>query len=304
MAEPSIRQLRYFVLVADSGSFRAAAELACRSPSALSLSIRELEAALGGQLFEPERVPRISDFGRRCLPMARDLVERYDEQLRTIKAGAVSATVTVAVLPSFASRWLPAFLSLFAYRHPDIALRVVDDNSRNIEQMVLERRADIGVLSRGPLDRRLDAEGLISDRFGLVCSRRHPLSGRKSIAWSALNGLPLLGNLTHQLLLGTQVYRFVESPRLFIANMTSLLSLVADGGWVSPIPVFAVPRREQDVIAVPLVQPVVEREIAIIRLKTEGLRLPVAAVQSAIREVVLSEASNGSTINPDRCDGA
>lgn len=222
--------------------------------------------------------------------MARDLVERY-EQLRTIKAGAVSATVTVAVLPSFASRWLPAFLGLFASRHPNIALRVVDDNSRNIEQMVLERRADIGVLSRGPLDRRLDAAGLISDHFGLVCSRGHPLSGRKSIAWSALNGLPLLGNLTHQLLLGTPVYRYVESPRLFITNMTSLLSLVADGGWVSPIPVFAVPRREQEVIAVPLVQPAVEREIAVIRLRTEGLRSPVAAVQSAIREVVMSEAS-------------
>lgn len=50
----------HFVLVADSGSFRAA-ELACRSPSALSLSIRELEAALGGPLFEPERVPRVGD---------------------------------------------------------------------------------------------------------------------------------------------------------------------------------------------------------------------------------------------------
>jgi DNA-binding transcriptional LysR family regulator len=285
MQEPTIRQLRHFLLIADTGSYRAAAERAFRSQSALSLSIRELERSLGGKLFESGRPARLSEFGRRCVPVARDVVERFDQQTRRLRGGAEGAVVTMAVLPSFANRWLPAFLNEFDRQHPDMQLKVLDDNSRNIEQMVLGGWADLGIVSLPVVDRRLDIKPLMKDVFGLVCSRGHPLAGFEELRWSEMEGLQVLGNQTHELLRGTRVERYIASPRLLVANMTSLLSVIAGGLWVSPLPVLAVPPKASEVAAVPLVRPRISREIGLIRMRAKRDVPAISAVEALIDSI-------------------
>ncbi|MEO8280628.1 MAG: LysR family transcriptional regulator [Ideonella sp.] len=286
MQEPSIRQLRHFVLVAECGSFRAAAERAFRSQSAMTLSIQELESLLGASLFQPGRRAQLTDFGKSCLPIARDMVERFSEQTSRLHSVSSAVTVTMAVLPSFASRWLAGFLDLFTMRHPEIALRVLDDNSRNVEDMVIGGRVDIGIVSMSALDRRLVAKVLIKDEFGLVCNKDHPLAANKTLAWRTVQDHQVLGNLTHQLLAGTSAARFVQEPQLFVSNMTSLLALISKGNWVSPLPVLAVPMHSPDVVAIPLRRPRVTRQIGMIRLKGKPVEPAVAAVESIVSEIV------------------
>lgn len=296
MQEPSIRQLRHFVLVAECGSFRAAAERAFRSQSAMTLSIQELENLLGASLFQSGRRAQLTDFGRSCLPIARDMVERFTEQATRLHGVSTAATVTMAVLPSFAARWLPAFLDLFTTRHPEIALRVLDDNSRNVEDMVIGGRVDIGIVSMGTLDRRLIGKILIKDEFGLVCNKSHPLAANNWLSWSAVQGNMVLGNLTHQLLAGSPAASFVQEPRLFVSNMTSLLSLISKGNWISPLPVLAVPMDLPDVVAIPLRRPKVTRQIGLIRLKGKPLEPAIAAVEAIVTEIVQGTGlKNGTT---------
>ena len=292
MQEPSIRQLRHFVLVAECGSFRAAAERAFRSQSAMTLSIQELEGLLGASLFQPGRRAQLTDFGRQCLPIARDMVERFMEQTSRLHNVSAAASVTMAVLPSFAARWLPDFLELITSRHPEIALRVLDDNSRNVEDMVIGGRVDIGIVSMGTLDRRLVARTLIKDEFGLVCNKDHPLAKNRWLAWSAVQGNKVLGNLTHQLLAGSPAARFVQEPRLFVSNMTSLLSLISKGNWISPLPVLAVPTHFPELVAIPLRRPRVSRQISVIRLKGKTVEPAVAAVESIVMEIVQATGVN------------
>lgn len=286
MQEPTIRQLRHFILVAESGSFRTAAERAFRSQSALSLSVRELEGVLGGNLFQEGRRAQLTDYGRQCLPIARDIVERYERQATSLRSGGRSAMVTMAVLPSFASRWLPGFLATFAADYPDIALRVVDDNSSNIEELVLSGRADIGIVSLSGADPRLSAKVLVKDEFCLACNRKDPLAKEKWLPWSAVKGPRVLGNLTHPLLSGTQASRYVQSPRLFIANMTSLMSLVSSGDWISPLPAMAVPLHATNVVAVPLRRPKIERRIGLIRLRRTASEPAIDVVEKLLRQSV------------------
>ncbi|MBL8379146.1 MAG: LysR family transcriptional regulator [Burkholderiales bacterium] len=286
MQEPSVRQLRHFVLVAECGSFRAASERAFRSQSALTLSIQELESVLGASLFQAGRRAQLTDYGRECLPIARDIVERFAQQTVRLRNVSAMATVTMAVLPSFAARWLPGFLALFTERHPRIALRVLDDNSRNVEDMVINGRADVGIVSMGAIDRRIEAKALLKDAFALVCDRNHPLASEPHLPWSALKGQKLLGNLTHQLLAGTVAAHHVHEPQLFVSNMTSLLSLIAAGDWTSPLPALAVPLHAPEIVAVPLRRPSITRQIGIIRLKSRPVEPAVAAVISIVEEVV------------------
>jgi DNA-binding transcriptional LysR family regulator len=296
MHEFSIRQLRHFVFVAECGSFRAAAERAFRSQSALTLSIQELENQLGAHLFEVGRRAELTDFGRQCLPIAREMVDQFAEQ--SMRLGSISSmpSVTIAVLPSFASRWLPEFLSVFSARHSDIALRVLDGNSRTIEELVIGARADIGIVSLGAADRRFVTKPLLTDEFGLICHRSDPLARAATLPWSKVDRRAVLGNLTHQLLAGGPAAPYVQAPRMFVSNMTSLLSLIANGGWVSPLPVLAVPAHARDVVAVPLRRPRVVRQIALIRLKAKPLTPAVAKIEAIVDEILAAErARTGGT---------
>lgn len=71
----SIRQLRYFVEIADSGSFSAAAERLFVAQSALSRQIKDMETQLQTPLFErTARQPRLTAAGEAFLPRARNLL--------------------------------------------------------------------------------------------------------------------------------------------------------------------------------------------------------------------------------------
>ena len=71
----STRQLRYFVEIAESGSFSAAAERLFIAQSALSRQVRELEQQLDTALFErTARQPRLTAAGLAFLPRARHLL--------------------------------------------------------------------------------------------------------------------------------------------------------------------------------------------------------------------------------------
>jgi LysR family glycine cleavage system transcriptional activator len=114
---PDLTTLQSFESAARHGSFtRAALELNL-TQSAVSRQIKELEGQLGVLLFERVRQRAIlSEAGRRLLPEARRMLHQTEEMMIRAAAGAdASATLSVATLPTFGSRWLtprlPAFLS-------------------------------------------------------------------------------------------------------------------------------------------------------------------------------------------------
>lgn len=288
MIDLNIRQLRHFVLVAELGSFRAAAEKAFRSQPALSLSIRELEETLGEPLFEHGTRAKLTTFGQQCLPIAREMVQRHDELGKQMQASAraEAGEVTIALLPSFATRWLPELVRRFASDHPDVQIRLFDDNTRNIQEAVLSGAADFGVVSVIGIDRRLDVEPIAEDLFGVVCGLRHPLlRQRRSLKWRQLAREAIIGNLTHQLLDGTIAGEIVQSPRLFVANMTSLLSIVASGVGVSPLPALALPEKAPGLAFIPLTEPTVRRRIGIVRRHGRMLTPAARAAQELIRVI-------------------
>ncbi|MEG1456885.1 MAG: LysR substrate-binding domain-containing protein, partial [Comamonas sp.] len=165
----------------------------------ISKSIQALEERLGGALLEPGRRSLLTPLGRQCLPYLRELVLHHD---RT--ASAVSAfvrkdrgTLTVAAIAAVAGNWLPRLVQGYQQDYPGVSVRLLDDNSRNIERMVLDGEVDFGIGSTVSGTAEIVVDPLVDDPFGLVCSRSHPLAARKRLRWEALQGLPLLGTTAH-----------------------------------------------------------------------------------------------------------
>jgi len=281
----SIAQLRNFLHVVDMGSFRGAAERAHRSQPALSLSIKELETRFGQPLFERSTPTHLTPLAIACVPIVRDLVEHYDRVCESLGrlANGQTGSLSVASVMTATTHWLSELVPEFVKKFPDVSIRLVDDNSANIEKLVLANSIDFGICSRVTDDDRLAFESLSHDVFGLVCRHDHPLAKRATIDWKALEGLPLVGTTTHLSLRGHAQAAPLQRPAMYVENMTALLSLLDRGQCLTVLPALAVPPYATGLAFVPLRNPTIKREIGILSMRGRAFAPPAATMRAMLQ---------------------
>lgn len=122
----SIGALRAFEAAARRLSFTRAAEELGVTQSAVSHSIRDIEARLEVSLFRRDgRRLDLTDAGRRYAPHVREALARLRAgDLAVSDPGRRARVLTVSVSPSFAAKWLAPRIGDFAARHPDLDLRI------------------------------------------------------------------------------------------------------------------------------------------------------------------------------------
>lgn len=124
MRLPSLTHLRCFESAARHQSFTAAAEEIGLTQSAISKKVKELEVDLGFALFQ--RVGRgvvLTAAGAGLsADLAQDLGALRKSVQKAVAAGAGRSALRLAVLPTFANRWLIPRLPDFFARHPEIEL--------------------------------------------------------------------------------------------------------------------------------------------------------------------------------------
>ncbi|MGP0013018.1 MULTISPECIES: LysR family transcriptional regulator [Pseudomonas] len=179
----STRQLRYFVEIAESGSFSAAAERLFIAQSALSRQIKELENHLQTPLFErTARQPRLTAAGEAFYPRARNLLSELNKaselatqvgkgQLGTLRLSH-SSTVPMS------GRLLRA-ISHFLEQSPGASMDIVKLSSEAQLEELAEGRLDIGLLRLPVLRQREGVQilPLFSERLLLAVPPNHPLAG-------------------------------------------------------------------------------------------------------------------------------
>ncbi|WP_427305984.1 LysR substrate-binding domain-containing protein [Cupriavidus sp. H39] len=278
-------QLKHFLLVVDHGGFRVAATEAFRSQPALSRSIRELEQRIGGRLFEAGRA-ELTMFGAGCVPYARELAEHFDRAVSAMQrlADREEGVLTIASVPTVATQWLPDLVRRYIERHPKIEIRILDDNSRNIQAMVLAGEVDFGICSRVGVESRLQFQSLVKDSFGLVCRADHALAGRRSIGWNELASLPIIGTVAHQQIEGVPEMELLAGSHLFVSNMLSLIAMLEQGLGVTVLPSLGVPASARGLVFVPLKRPKVHRELGILSLNRRSLSPAAATMAKMLME--------------------
>ena len=119
-----LHQLRYFVAVAETGSFTRAAERCGVAQPSLSQQIQTLEKKLRQQLFD--RLGRrvlLTEAGKELLGRATAILASVDEAERSLRDGLEPGTGRLAVgaIPTVAPYLLPPVLTGFLRRYPSVA---------------------------------------------------------------------------------------------------------------------------------------------------------------------------------------
>ncbi|MFK0383257.1 MULTISPECIES: LysR family transcriptional regulator [Rhizobium/Agrobacterium group] len=180
-ANPTLDQLQVFLTVAETGSFSAASRALNRAQSVVSYTIANLEAQLEVTLFERNgvRQPRLTDEGRAMLEDARRIVAGLQEmraRAKGLKQG-LEAELSVAISTMVPAEAVVAVLRDFRRQFPTIGLSLNVGELGMVMDMVLSRKADIGI--GGALLRQDDE--LVTEKIGHsfllpVIAADHPLA--------------------------------------------------------------------------------------------------------------------------------
>ena len=189
------RQLQALTAVARHGSFtRAAADLGM-TQSAVSTSIRQLEAEVGLPLFDRDtRNVRPTEAGRELAARVDGLLGELDAVLEGARSAAERRRrrVRVAAVPTAVTRLLPPCLAECRTAYPEIVLRIEEMAAEDVAAAVLDGRADLGILNEGSDLAPLARVALRNDVFCLVCPTDHPLARRRRPRWRDLEGADMV----------------------------------------------------------------------------------------------------------------
>ncbi|MBR4988297.1 MAG: LysR family transcriptional regulator [Bacteroidaceae bacterium] len=190
-----LRQLKYFVKSAEYLNFSVAAKHLYITQSTLSQQIKQLEYALGFELFlRNSRHIQLTEAGEEFLPFARktildaeDAVQRLHD-LQHVKVGTLRVGVTYS-LSTVLTEGLISFMKEF----PGIKLEIFYKTVDELLILLRERKVDF-VLSYKPLCEAADIESmpLFENALALVVSKEHPLAKRSKVKLCDLAGLPLI----------------------------------------------------------------------------------------------------------------
>lgn len=189
----SLRQLRLFIAVAETGSFTAAAKLMHVTQPAVSMQVHELESMVGEVLLDGRRGFRLTPAGEILLRHAREAIaalELAEVELKAMK-GVASGTVSVGAV-STAEYFVPRLLAAFGEAYPDIRFRLTVRNRAGMADLLRERAVDVAIMGAPPTGLALRRVPLAPDPMSFVVPPSHPLAGRRSVPPSALAGERLL----------------------------------------------------------------------------------------------------------------
>lgn len=192
---PTIKQLEYFVCLAESTTFRGAAERLNISQPTLTAQIYSLENALNLTLIERSRSGAIlSPAGRDLLGNARQVIEEmrgFMDQAGMINRGP-GGTFRVGVSPTVGPYLLPHILPGLQNAYSSLKLYVKENMPKTLELDLLEGRLDL-VLTPLPFDNpRLTTEVLFHEPLQLAIPEDHQLAKLKKIQPHHLSGQNIL----------------------------------------------------------------------------------------------------------------
>ncbi|PWE33860.1 LysR family transcriptional regulator [Maritimibacter sp. 55A14] len=277
--------LRCFVMVAEHGNLADAAARLGRSPSAVSMMLAQLEAHLGGRLFETGQKAHLSALGVFVLDHARRELDHFDRTLRVIEsfARAESGFVRVAAVPLVAAQILPGVVRSYLARRPGVFLDIRDSDSAGVLRALEAEEADIGIASGGAAGAWLARETLMSDAFGLVCRADHPLAGDEPLDWQALASAEYIDSGLSAAISDPVFQEIAGRATLRVHNTTSLLALVREGLGVTVLPRLVTATAPAGLVFRPLADTMARRQIELMSRAGAGLSPAAAAFADSLR---------------------
>lgn len=163
LSQVTLTQIRYAVAVAETRSFRRAAERCFVSQPGLSMQLSKLEDCLGVRLFDRSKPPILqTPEGEIALAQMRRILAETERLGQTLADdGVLRGSYRLAVVPTLAGTVLPLFLPRFCADFPHVELKIEERKTQDI----IERRS-VDQLDGAILSTPLEVPGLTEQVFG------------------------------------------------------------------------------------------------------------------------------------------
>ena len=289
-----IDMLRCFQAVANHGSLAAAATVLGRTPSAISMMLKQFEEHIGAPLFETARKARLTPLGALILTEAQRELGHFDRTIQAIEglSQAKLGSVRLAVTPSVAQTVLPPVLQRFMQDHPKVRIDLRDMDSTAVADELIHDRADIGLASIASLP-GFERQILFSDAFGVVCRADHPLSQNwHDLSWADLQGVDFIVNGLCAQISDEAFQPVLDAARLTVRNTASLLGLVQAGMGLTLLPRLAVLPGFNDLCFLPLRDTTVRRTVWMVTPPRQMVPPAVWAFAEVLRRLRINDRSS------------
>lgn len=269
----TLRQLQYFVEIAQTRSFRRAADACHVSQPALSAQLAALEAALGVRLFDRDRrhvLPtaagqQLLDRARRTLLDADDLIEAA-----RLSRDPLSGTLRIGVIPTLSPYLLPELVPAVHAAYPRLTILWIEQKTEVLIEQLQAGALDGALLALEASIGDVDREIIGKDPFVLAAPLGHPLAEPRGPA--RLRDLDdsavLLLDEGH--CLRDQALAFCKRAGAHeldfrATSLSTLVQIVASGAGVTLLPRVALPveTRRAEIAVRPITDPAPYRTIAL-----------------------------------------
>lgn len=299
----NLHKWRAFLAIAELGSLTRASLYLDSNQSLLSRQLNALERECGARLFNRTgRGVELSDLGQRILPQVRLLLSSAEQLQVEIhgEAREPAGSVTLGSLPSIGHPLLGRLFPRMRSRFPAVHLKFLEGSSGQVEEWLADARIDIAILYRyGPSLPDHEQPLATVDSY-LIGAHGDRLTARAEVAFAMLNELPFIlpsapNGLRTSLDSLARHERLTLAPVIEADSLPMMLSTVAQQRLYTVLPLHAVwPEvQERRLQAARIVDPALQRTIAMVLSKSKGPTRAVAVVAAEIVEIVNEMASSG-----------
>lgn len=190
-----IRALTYFLEVVKHNSFSKASQQLHLSQPTLSKMIKQLEEELGVVLFDRStRRMQLTETGETLSRHARLVMQALDhlqsalQDIKELRTGQFAFGMPPVIGASF----FPRILARFHRQYPGMHIQLVEEGGKQIEQMLLEGKLDLGVVVLPVNEEWFDVTPLVERKLRLVLPAGHRLASMDRIPLSALKEEPFI----------------------------------------------------------------------------------------------------------------
>jgi DNA-binding transcriptional LysR family regulator len=262
-----LRQLRYFIGVAEELHYGKAAEKLYISASALSQQIHLLENEIGVELFYrskrvSQRKVELTDAGIKMLTEAKRIIELCDRTIEDIRRiGLHNNSVRMGLYQMLASARSNRILNLFSSQMPDLHIEIIEyPTYSSIQEALMVEEIDLGVTQLPIRYPELMSRPLGPERLSLLVSASHPFAQKEYVTMSMMRDEKwvVIHKTIHPYYDSNEElcrrYGFSREPNIVqkVYSLDSLFSLVSIGKGIALVPSAQDISQEPNIIKKPI----------------------------------------------------
>ncbi len=287
----NIKDLQYFLAVADLEHFGQAAEQCFVSQPTLSGQIKKLEEQLGVVLFErTNRRVMLTETGAQIATYARRVMSEIEsiQEIAESSRDPLAGKFRLGAFPTLATYVFPEIVTKVKAAMPKLRLILIEDKTLYLMEKLRHGEIDAALLALPVHDDFLTSELLFEDEFCLAVAPDHKLASRETVDQKCLKKHKLLlleeGHcLRDQSLEICERQGLAEEQDFRATGLETLRQMVKAGTGITFMPKIAVQQNESGIKYVPFSPPVPKRAIGLVWRKTSARKDVMAKLVETLK---------------------